>query len=139
MKYLLDTCVVSELIRLHPDPRVIAWLSGQPEQNIFLSTITLGEIKKGIERLSAGPKRESLEAWLRQLESRFSLRTICIGVDEAYAWGILSAQANQAGMVLPVADGLMAACARAHALVLATRNTPDFKTTGIPVLNPWQI
>ena len=137
MKYLLDTCVVSELIRPKPDQKVVNWVSAQEEENLFLSTITLGEIKNGIEKLPDSPKRTGLEEWLEKLEHRFSSRLIGIHIDEAYSWGVLSANAAKKGYALPVADGLIAACAQVHALTIVTRNTIDFISTGVPVMNPW--
>lgn len=138
MKYLLDTCLVSELIRPKPDQKVVAWVSVQTEENLFLSTITLGEIKTGIEKLPDSPKRTGLEEWLEKLEHRFSQRLIGIDIEEAYSWGTLNATASKKGYALPVADGLIAACAKVHALTIATRNTVDFISTGISTCNPWK-
>lgn len=135
--FLLDTNVISELVRPRPEPKVIAWVAATDENLLYLSVLTLGEIRKGVASLKEASRRVTLEAWLdSDLAIRFKGRTL--GVDEAVAdrWGRLAAQAG-AKTALPVIDGLLAATALQHNLTLVTRNTKDFAGTNVPVFNPW--
>lgn len=138
MSYLLDTNVISEWVKPRPDARVVEWLSGVNEDEVFLSVITLGEIRLGVERLGAGARRSKLEQWLLQeLPARFEGRLL--EVDEAIAnvWGVLLDRARRAGASLGAVDGFFAATAAVHGLTLVTRNTRDFRQLGISLLDPW--
>lgn len=137
--FLLDTNVISELIKSQPDGNVLRWINETEEALLFLSVLTLGEIRNGVERLNPGKRRGRLESWLTvDLRLRFQDRTLT--VDEAIArrWGSLSATAAKRGRPLPVIDGLLAATALHHDLMLVTRNDTDVSGTGVPALNPWQ-
>jgi predicted nucleic acid-binding protein len=136
--YLLDTNVLSELIKPEPDVNLLHWVDQTGEAVMFLSVLTLGEIRNGIARLRPGSRRKLLESWLQvDLRSRFENRILA--VDEAVAdrWGAISAVAAAKGKPVPVIDGLIAATAMHHDLQLVTRNTSDVAGTGVPVLNPW--
>lgn len=138
MSWLLDTCVICEPAQKQPSARVLAWLEEQPEEMLYLSVLTLGEIRKGIARLPAGPKRKRLERWLEHdLAERFSGRLLGIDAGTADLWGRLQAQAEGRGRPLPTLDSLLAATALARGLILVTRNTPDFTPTGVELLDPW--
>ncbi len=136
--FLLDTSVISELIRPKPEPRVAAWIHATDENLLFLSVLTLGEIRKGIAGLRESSRRIALEAWLdSDLALRFAGRILSIDEGVADRWGRLAAQAASATRLLPVIDGLLAATALHHNLTLVTRNTKDVEITGVPLFNPW--
>ncbi len=138
MNYLLDTCVVSELVKKSPSRRVVEWISQQEESRLFLSAITLGEIRKGITLLAAGRKRRRLEEWLeRDLKPRFRGRILGIDAEVALQWGSVAADAQRRGRPLPVLDGLLAATALVGNLVLVTRNTAHVEATGAELSDPW--
>jgi toxin FitB len=137
--FLLDTNVVSELIKAEPDRNVVRWVGETDEAVLFLSVLTLGEIRSGIERLNPGRRRGRLESWLAvDLRHRFQDRILSIGQPIAERWGALSAAAAKKGRPLPVIDGLLAATAWHHDLMVVTRNDTDLRGTGVPTLNPWQ-
>lgn len=132
--FLLNTNVVSELVKPRPEPRVISWIQATEESLLFLSVLTIGEIRKGISSLPSGNKRALLESWLgNDLLMRFTNRILSIDFEIAERWGLLSAQSK--GM--PVVDGLLAATALHHNLTFVTRNTSDVKLAGLGVFNPW--
>ncbi len=136
--FLLDTNVISELIKPKPDANVVRWIEETDESILFLSVLTLGEIRDGIERLSLGRRRGRLESWLAiDLRARFVNRILAIDEAIAERWGTLVATAAEQGTLVPVIDGLLAATASQHDLTLVTRNTADVFGTGIPTLNPW--
>lgn len=139
MKYLLDTCVISELIQSRPAPGVVSWVNAQLEDHLFLSVITMGELRKGVDLLPAGAKRRRLHTWLdSDLEVRFSDRWLPISLDVAGCWGVILARAQTTGKTVPAIDGLIAATAIAHGCTLVTRNTRDMIHTGVSLLNPWE-
>ena len=138
MKYLLDTCLVSELVKKEPNPAVVSWLDEQDEQNLFLSVLNLGELQKGISRLPDGTKKNELQAWVAlDLVERFTGRILELDLETALCWGRLQGEAEQAGEKLPVMDSLIAATAAAHGLVVVTRNVRDIERCGVRVCNPW--
>jgi predicted nucleic acid-binding protein len=139
MKFVLDTCIISEALRPHPDPAVLAWIAAQDETVLFLCSLTLGELRKGIERLKRGAKRSALENWLLDLERRFGSRILPIDAAVALHWGHLDALLASSGKTLPVVDGLIAASAMENGAVLATRNVKDFVETGVELFNPWDL
>ena len=136
--FLLDTSVISELIQSEPDGNVLRWIDDTDETILFLSVLTLGEIRNGIERLNPGKRRGRLESWLTvDLHHRFHDRVLTIDGPIAERWGTLSATAAKKGRPVPVIDGLLAATALHHDLTLVTRNDMDFGGTGLPTFNPW--
>lgn len=138
MRYLLDTCVISELVKRRPSSRVTQWMEQQEELSLYLSVITFGEIHKGIGRLPAGRKQRELREWVeRQLTRRFSGRILEVDREVAARWGEISAAAENAGRTIPVLDGLLAATALNSGLTFVTRNTGHVREIGVPVFDPW--
>jgi len=138
VKYLLDTCLISELVKKEPNPAVVSWLDEQDEQKLFLSVLNLGELQKGISKLPDGTKKEGLQAWVAlDLVERFTGRILELDLETALCWGRLQGEAEQAGEKLPVMDSLIAATAAAHGLIVVTRNVRDIERCGVGVCNPW--
>jgi predicted nucleic acid-binding protein len=137
--YLLDTNCVSELVRVKPEPRVVEWMEATDEALLYLSVLTLGEIRKGLAGLTQGRRRTHLETWLGvELQARFAGRILAIDAPVADRWGLLAAQAKSRGMLLPIIDGLLAATALHYNLTVVTRNSSDFRNAQVQVLNPWE-
>lgn len=141
MRYLLDTNVVSEYSRpFPPDIRVKTWIDSQNEDAMYLSVLTLGEIRKGTTLLPSGSKRAQLERWLEiELPARFSDRVLSINAEVSEIWGAMAGEAQLKGVALATIDGLIAATAKHHDLTLVTRNVKHFRICGISVLNPWDL
>lgn len=138
-QYLLDTCVISEYIRKQPETKVIHWLDLQLEEDLFVSAITIGEIKKGIVKIKSSQPRKSqnLNEWLDILIERFKLRTIALDRNILIQWGILCGGLEKSGRKLPAIDSLIAATAITNQLTLVTRNESDFDAIDVPIFNPW--
>ncbi len=138
MRTLLDTCVLSELVRPRPDAQVVGWLDLCVEDQLFLSVLTFGELRKGIAKLSDARRRETLRRWVEgELAARFDGRVLPVSAEIAARWGTLSGEAERRGETLPVIDALLAATALTHNLVVATRNTRDLARAGAETFNPW--
>ena len=139
MKYLLDTCLVSELVRKKPDSRVVNWVADCDEEHTFLSVLTMGEIQKGISKLNDKKRRAALQKWLdSDLRIRFNERILPITHEVAQTWGMMQGEAEAQGVSIPTIDGLIGATAIAHNLTVVTRNVADIAKTGAKVLNPWE-
>ncbi len=138
--FLLDTNVLSELTRAKPEPRVAAWLQNAAADELHVSVLTLGEIRKGIALLPAGQqRRDQFEQWLKTvLLSWFVGRVLSIDQPVAERWGTLTASAKLAGTPIAVVDGLLAATALHHNLTVVTRNTRHFDGAGASLFNPWE-
>ena len=137
--FLLDTNCVSELIRSKPEPRVMDWMRTMDESMLYLSVLTLGEIRKGAAVLPHSKRRTYLEQWLElDLQVRFSGRILAIDNAVADRWGWLTAKAEAQGRPLAAIDGLLAATALQYNLTVVSRNVNDFTNTQVPVLNPWE-
>ena len=136
MKYLLDTCVLSESRRGSVDKNLKAWLTEVPDEALFISVLTLGEIRYGIEKLKEEKRRIQLTLWLEhELATWFGSRVLPLDVEIADRWGYMRAYHR----TLPAIDSLLAATALARHLILVTRNTKDFKSIdGLKILNPWE-
>lgn len=140
MRYLLDTCVISELVSKRPETAVIDWIDSIDDDHIYLSVLTIGEIKKGIEKLPDSAPKEQLAEWLEEdLLSRFQGRVLGVKTAVMLTWGTLTAKLEQQGTPLPAVDSLIAAIALHGNLTLVTRNVQDFERTGILLLNPWRM
>ena len=138
MSWLLDTCVISELIRPKPLASVMGWLRARDENELFLSVITIGELEKGIAKLSGSAKRTSLQHWVRHdLAERFRNRLLVIDSDVAARWGSIAGAAEALGQPLPVIDSLIAATGLQHDLTVVTHNTADLERCGARCFNPW--
>lgn len=138
MNYLLDTPVVSELIRPAPNKNVTTWIEAQDELSLFLSVFTIGELEKGVAKLIDVRRKARLHKWIRaDLASRFEGRLLAVERDVAEQWGILTGEAERRGQPLPVIDSLIAATALIHGLTVVSRNVPDFERCGVGCLNPW--
>ena len=138
MAYLLDTNIVSELVRPAPDGKVVAWVESCSPLELYLSVLTFGEISRGVARLATGARRSRLTRWLeRELPRQFLGRLLAIDDAVAVRWGQLAASGDAAGRPLPVIDGLLLATADVHGLVLVTRNASDCAGRGVPVFDPW--
>ena len=139
MRFLIDTDVVSELLRPTPSSKVLAWLNAQPALEIAISVLTLGEIERALTLAPIGRRRSAIERWINQdLPKQFQGRLL--GVDEGVVreWGRLAAHAGTSGRGLPVIEGLMLATAAVHGLTFVTRNESDCAARGVPVFNPWR-
>ena len=137
--FLLDTTCISELVRPKPEPRVLEWMEAADEDLLYLSVLTLGEIRKGLAGLTQGKRRTRLETWLEvELQGRFSGKILPIGAAVADRWGWLASEAKRKGKALSIIDGLLAATALHHNLTVVSRNSSDFTSTQVPVLNPWE-
>jgi len=136
--FLLDTNCISELVRRQPEPRMTEWMRAANESLLYLSVLTLGEIRKGAADLPQGNRRAYLESWLESdLQVRFSGRILAIDHHVADRWGWLTAESQLKGRPLSAVDGLLAATALHHNLTLVSRNVSDFANTPVPILNPW--
>jgi predicted nucleic acid-binding protein len=116
----------------------MAWLDTVDEDALCLSILAIGELRKGIEMLETGAKQDKLRLWFEALQERFSGRILDLDAGTLILWGDTCAKAKKAGHPLPVVDSLMAASAMHHNALLASRNTQDYKTTGIALFNPWE-
>jgi len=139
MNYLLDTCVISELIARKPNPRVVAWVDSVDESRLYLSVIAIGEIRKGIEKLTNAERRAELREWLdNELLVRFAGRIVALDVGVMLRWGELVGSLERAGQMMPAMDSLIAATALHGGLGLVTRNEEDFQHAGVTIVNPWR-
>jgi predicted nucleic acid-binding protein len=135
VSYLIDTNVLSELRRKAPDARVVRWFSGRPSGTLYVSVLTLGEIRKGVEALPDPARRLALLDWLEtDLPAFFAGRILPVDAAVADRWGHLVAKA---GRPLPAIDSLLAATAQLHGLILVTRNLRDVQDMGVEVVDPW--
>ena len=138
MSFLLDTMVVSEWMKPSPNVGVIRWQSEVDEDRVYLSVVTLAELRYGAERLERGGRKSRLDIWLREeLPQRFEGRLLVIDMAIADCWGRVTNSCAAAGRPIGVMDAFFAATAEIHRLTLVTRNVSDFAAAGIPLFNPW--
>ena len=139
MNFLLDTNVVSETMKKEPNHAVLDWMARQVEETLFISAITLGELRRGALLLAEGKKRRSLLHWIETgIKLAFADRILSVDTTVMEHCAQLQAGSAKAGRRLPVMDSLIGATALAHDLTLATRNTIDFQSTKVSLLNPWR-
>ena len=139
MNYLLDTCVISELVKKKPSTKVTKWISSIEESRLFVSVLTFGELHKGIEKLPTSKKKEKLHNWVNfELRERFKNRIINFDLQIATTWGKIQAYSESTGKGMPAIDGQIAATGICHNLTVVTRNIKDMKASGVILLNPWE-
>lgn len=138
MKYLLDTCVISEVIKPQADKNVISWMQNQDEESLFLSVLTFGEIEKGIEKSADEAKKRKLQLWVEEdLKKRFEGRIVPINIDISVKWGTIQGNAELRGKPMPAIDGLIAVSGLVHNCIVVTRNVSDMEQSTVALLNPW--
>jgi toxin FitB len=135
---LLDTCVISELSRAEGNPRVHEAVEASDSAQLYLSVVTVGELEKGVALLPSGRKQTHLRQWLLDLQQQFQAQIIPIDIETARVWGELTARAQNQGIQIPMADGLIAATAVRHGMHVMTRNTRHFAASGVLVIDPWE-
>ncbi len=138
MSFLLDTNIISEGAKPRPDPGVMDWLASMDEEQLFLSVVSLAELRHGIERMDKGGRKTGLDIWLtEQLAPRFEERLLLVDTDTADRWGRIVARSQAVGRPIGAMDAFLAAHAQQHQLTLVTRNISDFEATGVRLFNPW--
>jgi predicted nucleic acid-binding protein len=135
--YLLDTCLLSELIRKEPNQGVLDWIKDKEESSLFLSVLTIGELRKGIVKLKPSTKKKELTQWFAELESRFKDRIIPIDIQISLKWGEIQVNLEVNGNSMPTIDSLIASTALCKNLIVVTRNGKDMKQSHVEILNPW--
>ena len=138
MRYLLDTCVLSEFFKKQPHQQVVDWVESENEPSQWISSLTVAELKKGITRLVPSRRKTELERWFGKTMIRFEPRVLSFDTAIAYRWAAMIAALESKGRPMPVIDSLIAATALEHNLTLVTRNESDFADTGVTVLNIWK-
>ncbi len=139
MKYLLDTCIISEAVRPQPSKKVVKWIKMHDESSLFISVIMFGELYKGIEKLPDSKRKKELQIWIaNELKERFWNRILDIDIKTAMQWGKIQGEAQRCGRPLPAVDSLIAATGLAHNLTVVTRNTSDMAASGVLLCNPWE-
>jgi len=139
ISFLLDTNAISEWVKPRPDPGIAAWLDEVDEDRTYLSVITFGELRKGVERLAAGRRRDRLDQWLTsELPDRLGERMLPVDAAIADQWGRLLARAESRGTPVGGTDALIAATATVHGLQVVTRNVGHFRHAGVDVISPWR-
>jgi predicted nucleic acid-binding protein len=136
VSYLVDTNVFCEPVKPRPESRVVSWL-GEQEDQIYVSAITIGEIRRGIERLPEGKRKTQLRVWLQSVSTCMKGRVLSFNTSTAHTWGQLKAKWDKAGITVPSLDSQIAATALRHSLIVVTRNTSDFERAGVKCLNPF--
>ena len=138
MKYLLDTCLISELTKSEPNKKVVDWVLSEDEINFFVSVLTFGELHKGIEKLPESKKKEALIVWVEdELKNRFQNRIIGIDIPVSITWGKIQCIAEKKGRPMPAIDALIAATGITHDMIVVTRNVSDMEQSGVNLFNPW--
>jgi predicted nucleic acid-binding protein len=138
VSYLVDTNIYSEPVKPKPEPKVVEWLR-KHERELYISTVTIGEIRRGIERLPEGKRKAQLRLWLQSICDCMKGRVLSFNISTAHVWGQLKAKWDKAGINVPSLDSQIAATAHRHGLTVVTRNTADFNKTGVKILNPFDI
>ena len=139
MKYLLDTCAISELTKTKPDKKVVSWITNNDEANYYLCSLTFGELYKGVSKLPDSKKRKKLFLWIEHdLKERFAGKILDIDLMVARTWGEIQGASEAVGNPMPAIDSLIAATGLTHDLTVVTRNITDMQQSGVSLLNPWK-
>jgi predicted nucleic acid-binding protein len=139
LKYLIDTCVISELIKVEPHETVVTFLQSLDESKLFISSMTLGELHKGIQKLVESKKRSSLLTWINGIEEQFDDRILSFNKDVSILWGQIMAQLENNGYRMSAFDSIICATGMYNNCCLITRNVKDFEKSGIEIINPWEL
>jgi toxin FitB len=139
VKYLLDTSVLSELIKPSPSEGVLSFLSQIDSRDAWLSVITIGEIVSGIQSVAEGKRKRQYEAWLNEIEGQYEGMVLPVDIEISRIWGEIHGRLRRRGIQLAPPDGLIAATAIRQGLYVVTRNVKDFEPTGVLIVNPWEI
>ena len=137
MKYLIDTCVLSEMVKNEPDAKVLKWLESCNVHQLYTSVMILAELQRGVARLPESKRRTELSLWLQALEIGFENRMLVFDTRVAKVWAEITVAAESQGKSLTAFDSLIAATAKAHDCLLVTRNVKDFCNANIGIFNPW--
>ena len=138
MSYLIDTCCISELVKKEPNPNVVKWFADQDELSMFLSAITFGVLRQGIEKLTDSKKKKQLYRWVKEdLKHRFKNRILNINLEEANKWSEILAAADKNRRPLSAIDSFIAFTALVHDFSVVTRNTKYMEGSGVEVINHW--
>ena len=137
MRYLLDTCVLSELVKPRPNTEVLRWFEARKAHELYISAMTWGELQRGVTKLPESKRRSELTLWLQQLKTGFENRILAFDHNVSEVWALMTVQAETQGQSMASFDSIIAATARANDCKLVTRNVRDFANVGLEVLNPW--
>lgn len=138
MSFLFDTCVISEFTAPRRNENVVKWIDSIPEEMAYLSAVSVGEIRRGIESTTNIKRRDALKSWLENdLLIRFQNRILPLDVEVLLAWGKLTGGLDRIGQPMPIMDSLIAATGIHHQLTIVTRDIRDFRNAGVRVVNPW--
>jgi len=138
VKYLLDTCVLSELVKIAPDSNVLKWFAESKAHELFTGAMNMAELHRGVAKLKQSKRRSELVTWLQNLEIGFEDRILAFDINAAKVWAEMTADAEAKGKPISAFDSIIAATARAQGCQLVTRNVRDFSNSGVNVLNPWE-
>jgi predicted nucleic acid-binding protein len=137
--FLVETNVASEMVKPKPHPDVVRWIAAADESLLYLSVLTLGEIRRGIASRPGAARRVKLESWFNELINRFSSRILPVDLAVCDRWGQLAGKSKLKGLALPVIDDPLAATALHYDLTFVTRNAKDVQGTGVDTLDPWSL
>lgn len=137
MNYLLDTCVISELIRPQPDPKVIEWFASKQAHQLYISSITWAELRRGVLKLPDSKRHKQLTEWLESISQQFGQRKLVFDTETAECWASMMARLEAQGKPMAILDSFICAIAKQHKLVLVTRNVKDFINAQVELVNPW--
>ena len=138
--FLFDTNIPSETVKLRPEARVTAWIKQQASDTLYLSVVSIGELRRGFVPLPKGPRRTRLEQWLENdVMLWFDERILPVTKEIADRWGVIDGTCQMRGTPANTADGMIAATALEHGLIVVTRNVRDFASLGVQLFNPWDL
>lgn len=138
MNYLLDTCVLSELVKIEPSPNVVAWISAQRSHQLYISSISWAELHRGVAKLPPSKRRHELNQWLLDLADQFGDRKLAFSAEAGEHWALMMVALESQGTPMPLMDSFICATARQNNMTLVTRNTKDFIHAQVLLLDPWQ-